>query len=77
MTITIKDAINLHKCLAQIELDNVSDDNQHDAFYDDIEIKYHRKDGFNFIVDDVIIWGVRSQKAKELLQEYFNEDYIV
>ena len=75
MTITIKDAINLHKCLAQIELDNVSDDNQHDVFYDDIEIKYHRKDGFNFIVDDVIIWEVRSKKAKELIQDFFDDVY--
>ena len=77
MNISLEEAISLHKCISQIEGASISNGDEYDAFDEDIVVTYHKKDACCWIIDGVRFGTVESYKAKNLLQEYFDEVYNI
>ena len=70
---TIEDAINLHKCINEVN-ENIGDDIRHAsvASCDDIKIEYEVV-GFGKVKIEYVSFGqLKSEKSKNLIQEYFD-----
>ena len=70
---TIEDAINLHKCIEEID-ENIGNDIRHAsvASCDDIRIDYEVV-GFGKVKIEYVSFGqLKSEKSKNLIQEYFD-----
>ena len=70
---TIEDAINLHKCINEVN-ENIGDDIRHAsvATCDDIKIEYEVV-GFGKVKIEYVSFGqLKSEKSKNLIQEYFD-----
>ena len=77
MTISLEEAISLHKCISQIEGESIDNNSEQEAFDEDIVVTYHKEDGCYFIIDEVRFGTVESCKAKRLIQDYFDEVYNI
>ena len=70
---TIEDAINLHKCINEVN-ENIGDDIRHAsvASCDDINIEYEVVDFEKVEIKSVSFGRLKSEKSKNLIQEYFD-----
>ena len=75
MTISIEEAISLHKCISQIEGHSPAINKEYDAFDEDIVITYYQNNEHDIIIKQVRFGTVNSKKAKELIQDFFDDVY--
>lgn len=70
---TIEDAINLHKCINEVN-ENIGDDIRHASVVscDDINIEYEVVDFEKVEIKSVSFGRLKSEKSKNLIQEYFD-----
>ena len=70
---TIEDAINLHKCMDEVE-ENIGDDIRHAsvASCDDVKIEYEVVDFEKVEILSVSFGQLKSEKSKNIIQEYFD-----
>ena len=73
---TIEDAINLHKCMDEVE-ENIGDDIRHAsvASCDDVKIEYEVVDFEKVEIKSVSFGQLKSEKSKNLIQEYFDNQW--
>lgn len=73
MNISLENAISLHKCIMQIEEDEEQNGSERIAFDEDVIVRYVIDKDWTFIILEVTISKINSEKAKYILQSYFNE----
>ena len=73
---TIEDAINLHKCINEVN-ENIGDDIRHASVVscDDINIEYEVVDFEKVEIKSVSFGRLKSEKSKNLIQEYFDNQW--
>lgn len=75
MNISLEEAISLHKCISQIESQSILEGKEYDAFDEDIVITYYNNEHSNIIIKQVRFGAVNSEKAKKLIQDFFDDVY--
>lgn len=73
MNISLENAISLHKCIMQIEEDEEQNGSERIAFDEDVIVRYVIDKDWTFLILEVTISKINSEKAKYILQSYFNE----
>ena len=73
---TIEDAINLHKCMNEVN-ENIGDAIRHAsvASCDDVKIEYEVADFEKVEILSVSFGQLKSEKSKNLIQEYFDNQW--
>lgn len=70
---TIEDAISLHQCLSKIsDTINNGDHGYLNVSFDDIIIEYNIKDFGDIEILSVSFGQLKSEKSKDLIQDYFD-----
>jgi len=75
MNISLEDAISLHKCISQIEGHSPSINKEYDVFDEDIVITYYENNEYNIIIKQVRFGTINSEKAKKIIQDFFDDVY--
>lgn len=77
MNISLEEAISLHKCISQIESQSILEGKEYDAFDEDMVVTYYKNEHFNIVIKQVVFGTVESEKAKRLIQDYFDDFYNI